>query len=72
MVPRDVIQELRNLRDAGYIRGFVSEGDRCTVLLAEGHVSAGESDLRKLIARVKLIALVADGIETAAPHPSAS
>lgn len=60
VMPRQLINELRLLRDAGYIRGFIAYGERCTVLLEDGVVSGQEDDVRQLVARIKLWTLVHD------------
>jgi hypothetical protein len=57
MLSRDVIYELRRLRDGGYIRGFMADGDRCTILLDGSNISASESDLRQIIPTIKSRAL---------------
>lgn len=57
-MPRELIRELRQLRDGGYIRGFVASGNRCTVILKDGVISTGEEEIRQLVARIKLWTLL--------------
>jgi hypothetical protein len=51
---RETIHALRQLRDRGYIRGFMVTGDRCIVLLDDGNLDVDEDSVYRFIARTRI------------------
>jgi hypothetical protein len=51
---RDSIFKLRQLRDRGYIRGFMVTGNDCVVFLDDCNVRADDESLDRLIAQTQI------------------
>lgn len=51
---RETIYALRQLRDRGYIHGFMTVGDHCFVFMDNGAVEVDEDGVRQLVARTRL------------------